>query len=141
MDFSHLSKLEVKDRTAKYPIYQIEGEPVLIMRPANESNKPYFNSVLRKSRRNIRSLQVGAINQKMIDENREQDRILFPKHVIVGWENMPDSKGENVPFSSENCEAFLRALPNWIFDEIRNFASTSANFFGDPIQVGDMASD
>jgi hypothetical protein len=128
MDFSYLKKLEVKDRTARYDMFQISSEPVLIVRPATEANKPYFNAVLRKSRKNSRALRAGAINRAMITENREQDRELFPRYVIVGWENVVDVNGESVEFSPDNCRGFLDALPDWIFDDVRNFAGDSANF-------------
>lgn len=131
MDFSHLKNLDVKDKTARYTIHQIAGAPVLIMNPATEANKPYFNAVLKKSRRNVRALKAGAISQVMIAENREQDRELFPRCVVTGWEGVTDAKGKTVEFSRENCEAFLRALPDWIFDEVRNFAGDSINFTED----------
>lgn len=131
MDFSHLKNLDVKDRTARFPIHQIAGAPALIMKPATEANKPYFNAVLKRSRRNVRALKAGAINQVMIAENREQDRELFPKFVVTGWEGVTDSKGKEAEFNRENCEAFLRALPDWIFDEVRDFAGNSVNFTED----------
>jgi hypothetical protein len=137
MDFSHLKNLDVKDRTARFPIHQIAGAPALILKPATEVNKPYFNAVLKRSRRNMRALKAGAINQVMIAENREQDRELFPKFVVIGWEDMTDSKGEDAEFNLENCEAFLRALPDWIFDEVRDFAGNSVNFTED-IQDAEM---
>lgn len=133
-DFSHLKQLEVNDKTAEYPIYQISGEPTLILKPATEANKPYFNSVLRRSKRNLRAIKTG-INQKMIKENREEDRELYPKHIITDWKDVPDSKGKKVPFSVENCTDFIQALPDWIFDDIRAFAGESSNFFGEVIDV------
>lgn len=131
MDFTHLKNLDVKNKTAEYPIFQIAGEPTLIMKPATEANKPYFNAVLKRSRRNLRAMRAGAVNQAMIAENREQDRELFPRHVVDGWRNVTDAKGKEVEFNRENCRDFLDALPDWIFDEIRNFAGDSANFAGD----------
>lgn len=139
MDFSHLQKLDVTNKTARYTIYQVSGEPVLILKPANEANKPYFNAVLKRSRRNVRAIQSGHVNQGMIAETRDKDRELFPKFVVVGWENVLDANGEKVPFSREVCEEFFRALPDWLFDEIRNFAGTSSNFAEDAVNVEDIA--
>jgi hypothetical protein len=138
-DFSHLKTLDVKDKTARCPIHQIAGAPVLIMKPATEANKPYFNAVLKKSRRNVRALKAGALNQAMIAENREQDRELFPRFVVVEWEGVTDAGGEAVGFNRENCEDFLRALPDWVFDEIRNFAGDSINFTEDVPDIGAKA--
>ena len=46
-------------------------------------------------------------------KNREQDRDLFPKFVIVGWDGVLDSDGEPVEFTKENCADLLAALPDW----------------------------
>lgn len=135
MDFSHLKQLDVKNKTVDYPIYQIAGEPVLVLKPATEANKPYFNAVLKRSRRNIRAVQSGAINNKMLAENRDEDRELYPRHVIADWKGITDSKGKPVDFSVDACRSFLEALPDWVFDEIRNFAGSSANFTGEVIDV------
>lgn len=135
MDFTHLKNLDVKDKTSDFPIYQIAGEPELILKPATEANKPYFNAVLKRTRRGMRALKAGAISQKMVADNREEDRELYPQHVIVGWRRVTDAQGENVPFSPESCRDFLEALPDWIFDEIRNFAGDSSNFTGEMADV------
>ena len=130
MDFSHLKKLEVKDKTAEYSIDQIEGEPTFVMKPATEANKPYFNALLKQSRKKVRAVQVGSVNSKLIKENRAEDRELFPKYVIVDWKNVTDNKGKKSPFTEENCAQYLEALPDWSFDLVRAFASTSENFAG-----------
>jgi hypothetical protein len=127
VDFSHLNKLEVSDKTAEYVMNQIEGQPTLIVKPATESNKPYFNSVLRRSRKTLQQSQ-GGLSAKMITDNRNEDKELYPKHVIVGWEDMKDSSGELVDFSVENCTNFIGKLPPWLFDEIRTFCGKSINF-------------
>lgn len=135
MDFNYLKKLDIKSKTAQYSIYQIEDEPVLTLRPATEANKPYFNAVLKRSRRNIRAVQSGAINNKILSENRDEDRELFPRYVITSWKGIKDSQGKDVEFSIESCRSFLEALPDWVFDEIRSFAGNSANFAGEVIDV------
>jgi hypothetical protein len=130
MDFSHLKQLDIKDKTTNYPIIDIQGEvvPTLKIKPATQSNSPYFNAILRKSKSKVGSIQSGNININMLDENRTEDRKLFPKHVIVGWENVVDSSGEAVPYTFSDCKDFVNAIPDWIFDKIRNFAATSENF-------------
>jgi hypothetical protein len=129
-DFSYLRDLEVRDKTARCTIYQVKGEPVLIVRPATEANKPYFNAVLRRTRRNVRAVQAGAVSAAMIAENRAEDRELFPKFVVSGWEGVRDGSGQDVPFSEDACACFIEALPDWLFDEVRGFAGNSANFTG-----------
>lgn len=142
MDFSHLKKHEVTDKTMEYPLFQIAGDPVptLILKPATEANKPYFNAVLKRSKKNIRALQSGSITSKIMDEGRDEDRELYPKFVVVDWKNVCDANGEDVPFSGEHCEEFLRCLPDWIFDDIRKFAGQPTNFTNtEPVDVSEKA--
>jgi hypothetical protein len=129
--FGHLKALDVQDKTAEYTIYQIAGEPTLILKSATEENKGYFNAILRRSRRNMQAFKAGAVNKKILDENRREDKELYPKYVIQGWRNVKDSEGNAVEFSKDECADFLDALPNWIFDEIRAFAGESSNFSGE----------
>lgn len=124
--FEHLKKLDLKGKEAKYVIHQLANEPYLMMKPATEANKPYFNEVLRRSKKNMRAVQAGSFSIAMMDENRAQDRKLYPKLIITGWGNVQDSEGILVPYSEENCKGFLEALPDWIFDDIRAFAGNSS---------------
>jgi hypothetical protein len=139
MDFSHLKKLDIKEQTTEYTLYQIEGEPVLTMKPANEANKPYFNQVLKKSRRKLRRIQSGNLSTEFLEENRELDRQLFPKTVIIDWKGVKDSAGKTVPFTQEACAEFLQALPDWLFDEVRNHAAIHGNFVEEVADVEEKA--
>lgn len=139
-DFSHLEKLDVAgEKTATYTLYQLAGEPTLLVSSATESNKPYFNALLRKSRRNVRAVQAKNINAGTISENRDEDRALYAEHIVKGWEGVKDSKNNTVEFNKENLKDFLEALPNWLFDEVRNFASRPENFIEDVIETEDIA--
>ena len=137
VDFSHLDKLKVTpDRTAEYTLYQIEagadGHPVLILAPATDANKPFQNAALKKSTtKNFRRMRGGSLTPEMLEEDREDDRKLYPRHVVKGWRNVTDAKGKDVSFTSDNVLAFLRALPNWVFDDVRMFAGNPSNFLQD----------
>jgi hypothetical protein len=141
MNFNYLKKFEIKDNVVDFPINDIQGEvvPVLIVKPATQSNKPYFNAILRKSKSKVGSIQSGNLNINMLDENRSEDKKLFPKHVITGWKNVTDSSGKAVLYTFENCNDFVNALPEWIFDKVRNFAATSENFVEEAINVEEKA--
>lgn len=128
-DFSHLNKLAVpSDKTVEFPLYQLDTDTSLILAPATEANKAYFNALIRKSSKNAARMRANKIDPQFLAENREQDRILFSAYVIKGWKGVVDSAGEVVPFSEENALGFLQALPNHIFDEVRNFAADPQNF-------------
>jgi hypothetical protein len=140
-DFSHLRALEVRDKTATVTLFQVKGEPFFVVKPATESNKPYFNAVLKRTRKNTRAVQAGAISSAMIKENRDEDRELFPKFIVTNWGRVTDSRGQEVPFSEGACAQYLEALPDWVFDEIRSFAGNSANFVDGAIDAEGSAED
>lgn len=135
-DFSHLQRLSETRETRDFVLYNLEGEPVLKLRPATEANKPYFNGILRRARKNRGAIQAGVVSGGLVRESRQDDRRLYAQHVLAGWEGVTDSAGELVPFNSENALAFLEALPDWIFDEVRGFAGTPANFLEDGLNEG-----
>lgn len=123
-DFSKLKKTKLD--SAEYTFWNIEGEPVLIVRPAAESNKPYFNEVLRRADQLAkRKLKVTV---ELIKDNRDRDRDLYPKFVVIGWRNVNDANGTPVAFSREDCEAFLRAIDDDEFDALREFCRDGASF-------------
>ena len=130
-DFSHLS---ISERVARFTLYQVAGEPYLDMVHAGESNKPYFNALLKRSRKNVRRMRAGAMDANTMAQNRDEDRTLYPRYVIKGWgcKKGPgiilDSKANEISYSEENLRTFLNALPNWLFDDVRLFASEEANF-------------
>ncbi len=131
-DFSHLKGLEVSaDNTAKYTIHQImvNGKtPTLIVAPATEANKPYFNALLKSTGKNARTIRAGIMNTGMLDENRKEDRELYPSHIVKGWDDMLDAGGKEIKFSMNEVVSFLSELPDWLFDDIRNFCGNPANF-------------
>lgn len=129
MDFG-LNKFEVDGKIARFEVPYLGA--VLLLRPATEANKPYFNQVLKRSKRRVNAVRRGNLDAKMLAEGREEDRELFPKYVIADWEGVTDKDGVEVPFSIDNCADFVRGgsdgMPDWMFDEIRNFASDIPNF-------------
>lgn len=129
-NFSHLEKLKVKSSaTALFTFEEIEGEPTLKVKPIGEQNKEYTNQVLKKGKKTIRSLRKGKMSVATLKENREQDYRLFPRYVVVDWPVAPmDANGDPVDFSPENCEAFLKAIPVRMFNELREFCGDDDNF-------------
>lgn len=139
-DFGYLDGLKVTDsNTAELTIHSIvlpNGKsPILVGRCAGQNNKPYFNVLLRTNSRRAKIVKAQGVNASMLDENRDQDRELFPRHVITDWKDVVDSKGKPVAFSRENCEEFLQHLPDHIFDQVRDFFATPENFVGDLVSI------
>lgn len=146
------SKLNVSDgRTARLVMHQIalgSSTPFFVVKPATEATKPYYNAVLKRAGKSLRQVQAGAINAGMMDENRKDDRKLYPLHIITDWGHIkedgtevpgtvPDADGKLTKFSPETCQDFISALPNWLFDDMRQFCGNSSNFVGDDEVVMD----
>ena len=128
--FEHLAKLRPSGQ-ATLTMYQIRGEPTLTLKPASEANKGYYTPLIKRNSRNSRRIAAGKVNAKMLKQSRDEDRELFSKFVVTDWADVMDSAGEAVEFSKENCYDFLKALPDWLFDEVRQFASEPENFIED----------
>lgn len=132
-NFSHLDALQVKqDGVARYTFHNIvvnEKSPTLIVRPATQANKPYFKELFR--RQEARARQIAAskrIDPKFVDDTRDEDRDLFPKFVVTGWEDMIDADGGEVVFSVDECRQFLEALPDWVVDDFFQWCKRNENF-------------
>ena len=139
-DFSHLKQLEVtRNKTAELTMYEIVGEPTIVLAPATEGNKPYFNALLRRTGKNVKRVARGGLNAGVISENRDEDRELFPAHVIQGWRGVRDAAGEEVEFSRDECAQWLQALPDYLFDRVREFAGDHSNFVDEVVDGEDTA--
>lgn len=130
-DFNHLEAMKPQaDKTAEYLISQIENAPTLVVRHAGEPNKRYWNALIKAQTSRPRA--AGRRNVAQIDrafkQQREDDRRLYATHVVVGWRGVTDRSGAEVSFSVEACLAFLEALPDWLFEDIRNFAQNPEHF-------------
>lgn len=117
--------LEVAHKTTRVDLPEQvgSGEAFVVVRPATDANAKYQAGVLRLSgkRRSLTS-------KPSPERDRNDDRELYPKHVIVAWGGIQDREGSDVEFTEENVAAFLKALPNWIFDRIRVAAMRPENF-------------
>ena len=128
VDFSNLNRYDVIDKTSEFALTDIDGQPTLTVKAANEFNKPYFNAVLKKSKTSMKRLNKGDVDASFLEKNRDLDKALFPGLVIVGWEGITDASGQDVPFSESACKEFINMLPGWLFDKVRTFCSNNANF-------------
>jgi len=139
-DFSNIKSEVTSSSTAQYEMYGIEGmEPVFTVRPAWEINSGYFNARLKTARPQTRAAQRKGVDAAMIKSLRNEDRGLYANHVVSGWTGVVDAKGKEVPFSKEACAAFLRQLPDGMFDDLRDFCSTEYSFDSNAIDAEDAA--
>lgn len=127
-DFSNLTALSITGKTADFTFYQLEGQPILAVRPATQDNPAYTNAALKANGAQITRGVKAKIDSEFMDRAREQDRALYAAHVVAGWTGVRDAGGKAVAFSDANCRAFLQALPIYLFDELRTFCGNPANF-------------
>lgn len=113
---------------AEYTIYGLEGYPALIVVPATEENPAYMNKILKDTRKNMRIINQDRLTAAQVQQYRERDYVLFAKHVVVGFKDVLDAEGNEVPWNMENAEEFLRAIPTLEFDELRDFCGSIGNF-------------
>lgn len=123
-DFSHLKKKRTD--TAEYKFLGIVGEPTFVVKFAGETNKPYFNEVLR--RQEYLQKRRAKVTTQLLADNRERDRVLYPKYVVTGWKDVVDAKGAQVPFSQSECESWMKACDDDEIDGLREFCRDLANF-------------
>jgi len=141
MDFSHLKKFDIKGNTAEFVLDDIEVEPapILILKPATQSNRKYFNALLKGSGTRLSRIKRAKIDEKVYEDNLKEDKKLYPEHVIVGWKNVTDTSGKEVSFNKQNCISFVEQLPDWIFEKVRNFAATNENFVEEQMDAEEVS--
>lgn len=149
-DFSNLKALDVNDETlAEFVFDMIPGEPSVWLAPATDDNRLFFAARLKLSAERAEKLAEESkrrggksrakskvqITPDDFDEDRETDRGLLSQTCIKKWGTPPrDVNGDSPEFSVDNCYAFLAALPNYMLDRLRGFASQTYNFIP---KVGD----
>ena len=131
--FDYLKSFDVQTgKVASMELYDIDlgtgRVPILIGKCAGEMNKPYFNEVLKTTSRKARMLQAGNISTTFLSENRDQDRELYPLYVLSDWIDVVNTDFDPVPFSPSACGEFIAALPDHVFDKVRQFFSNPVNF-------------
>jgi hypothetical protein len=132
LDFSHLKDLQqVGDQEVPYKLEQIKGAPSIWFLPATDANKPFMNETLRRANMRARTSRRGRkVTQDTIQSSRDEDKEVLSKFCARRWD-VTDAKGKAVPFTPENCLEFFNALPDWLFDDIRGWATDPSNFLAD----------
>ena len=125
----------------RMPMPALGAKAVLLLSPALECNSQYYNAMLKMSgARQRQLLKSKSVSAADIDMARDEDRVLYPRYVIKGWECVEgDGEGldENghVPFSRENAQKLCHQLPLELMDDVRTEASTPSRFYGDDDEI------
>lgn len=131
-DFSNYSAQREDGLAAlPYSFEELEGAPTILTRPATSANTRYNNARLKAlGQRTGSGRRKMKITPATVAAARKEDADLLSKYCVTGWGEKPpvDSTGTPVPFSAANAEAFFLAIPDWMFDDFRNWVSEPLNF-------------
>jgi hypothetical protein len=132
--FEHLKKYEGQ-ATAWLDIPELGDHARIELMQASEQNSAYYNALLRTTGKRVRRMAI-RIDPADAARNRNEDRQLFPKYVIVSWENVESEKHspespDYIEYSRELAAELCKKLPAHLFDRIRGFAATPEEFYPD----------
>lgn len=144
--FDFTAQQVTAETTAEYRFPFIPGTPSIIFAPAHDSNPVFHDERLRlaleasdKEPQRAADITVESLKQQEIDD-RERDRKLLSRTCARAWGVAPkDIKGAQPEFSVENCYDFFVALPEWMFDPMRNWVTNLYNFVKRPPVTEDEA--
>ncbi len=130
-DFSNYGAMrEDGTATKPYTFEELEGAPQLDCRPATSANTRYNNAALKALGRRAQGRRKKArVTAQTVDAARREDADLLSKYCVTGWPVAPvDNAGTPVDFSADNCKDFFLAIPDWMFDDFRNWVADPLQF-------------
>jgi hypothetical protein len=133
-DFSNYSELrEDGTATKSFTFEELQGSPTIHSRPATSANSRYNNARLKAlGKRTGGGRKKLRVSASTVEAARREDADMLSKFCVTGWYPAPvDASGEVVPFSADNCKEFFLAIPDWMFDEYRNWVADPLNFVAD----------
>ncbi len=137
-DFSYL---EVEDRVVRFDMHWVTPTAYLMVKVATQENSKYFEASDAMTKKHQGAMiAAGSASRADLDRDRDFDRALYPKHVVVDWGGMyKRGSPEEIPFSYTECKKFFAQLPAFIFNKVRAFCLREENFldpdetFPDPV--------
>jgi hypothetical protein len=140
-NFSHLKALEQKAEARPYRFADIEGSPSIYFLPGTDANKTFMNESLRRAAARTAGGGRGRrVTTDTVAEARQEDREVLAFTCAQSWD-VKDADGNPVEFTPQNCLEFFEALPDWLFDGVRNWVTNPVNFVGDVLGMSSGPSD
>ena len=103
-----------------------EGASFLVAR-AGGSNVKFKKFLEKATRPHRRAIQRGTISDEVVDKIMMQ---AYAKHVVLGWKNITDKKGNPIEFTEANFIKLMQDLKDlWI--DIQTQAQNMALFIAD----------
>jgi len=137
-NFDHL---QIEGKTARFDMPMVCPGAYLDVLTAAEANAAYHEASAALSGARVRNIATGQAqaDRRNADLDRNEDRELYPLHVVVGWGGIKHTDGAPVPWSVAECAKFIAALPDWIFDRLRLFAMRPERFVTTPPPAEELA--
>lgn len=137
--FDYVSQFSTAQAMSWVDMPELGERARIRVRPATQEGNPaYYNAMLRLGGKRARQLaRTGVISVADLEKNRLDDRQLYPKFVIDGWEyvetaedrHRPTAEKEYVDYTRDAATELCEKLPAHLFDRIRNHAATEENFY------------
>lgn len=144
-DFSNYSSQREDGTAAKpYSFEELQGSPTVHTRPATSANSRYNNARLKAlgKRTGGGRKKLRTISAATVEAARREDADLLARFCVTGWDPAPvDASGADVPFSAENAKEFFLAIPDWMFDDFRNWVAEPLNFVDASTEADDGEDD
>jgi len=139
--FKDLSRFDITQAMAWVDMPELGDKARILIKPATEANPAYYNAMLALSGKRVRQMvKTDKMTAEDAALNRDDDRGLFPRYVIVKWENVesenePGSEGVDddghVIYNRGVAQQLCDELPSQLMDKLRNTASTPERFYAD----------
>lgn len=137
--FKNLKRFDISQATSWCEMPELGKRARILLAPATEANPNYYNAMLKLSGKRVRAMvKSDEITAEDAALNRDDDRALYPRFVIRGWEFVEgepggDGVGEDgfVPFTRQNAAQLCQLLPAHLMDRLRNHAATPERFYGE----------
>lgn len=129
IDFG-FAALELENKTARFEMPWVSPGAFMEVRPATSENTAYNAASLRMSGKRQRAIAAsGTLTSENANQDRQEDRVLYPKYVAVGWGGIFNKKtGEAIKFEQDVLREWFAKCPAWIFDRMRIFCMRPERF-------------
>lgn len=94
-----------------------DGRPIQIkVARAGGSNTKFTKLMEQRAKPFRRQIQAGTADSKQMEK---LVREVYAQSVVLGWENVQDENGNDMPFTVENCIKLFEDLPDLYTDLVQ----------------------
>lgn len=109
-----------------------KGKPIAIrIARAGGANSQYTKLIEARVKPYRRQIQNETIERVVVDKLLRQ---VYAETVVLGWENVEDEAGNELPFSTDNCVKLFEDLPD-LFADIQEQSQRAALFRQDILEA------